>query len=162
MPNSSAKRLNMKWGRLLSKEARVLSQGSPSAGQVSLGAIWFFADSYHPTIILRSYSSVNRRHYTFFQQLRSSLNETLRNKHTNIWNYRENLTSRGKWKVHTHLWFLISSFRRVLNAACNFWFVARRVVFNSRRFGTLCLFHLHRRVDMKSNNPKYYTQHLWL
>jgi hypothetical protein len=30
-----------------------------------------------------------------------------------------------------------------------FWVVPRRVVFNSRRFGTLCLFHLHRRVDMK-------------
>jgi hypothetical protein len=30
-----------------------------------------------------------------------------------------------------------------------FWFVPRRVVFNSRRFGTLCLFHLYRRVDMK-------------
>jgi hypothetical protein len=27
--------------------------------------------------------------------------------------------------------------------------VPRRVVFNSRRFGTLCLFHLDRRVDMK-------------
>jgi hypothetical protein len=30
-----------------------------------------------------------------------------------------------------------------------FWVVSRRVVFNSRRFGTLCLFHLPRRVDMK-------------
>jgi hypothetical protein len=27
--------------------------------------------------------------------------------------------------------------------------VPRRVVFNNRRFGTLCLFHVHRRVDMK-------------
>jgi hypothetical protein len=27
-----------------------------------------------------------------------------------------------------------------------FWVAPRRVVFNSRRFGTLCLFHLHRRV----------------
>jgi hypothetical protein len=27
--------------------------------------------------------------------------------------------------------------------------VLRRVVFNSRRFGTLCLFLLHRQVDMK-------------
>jgi hypothetical protein len=25
-----------------------------------------------------------------------------------------------------------------------FWVVLRRTVFNSRRFGTLCLFHLHR------------------
>jgi hypothetical protein len=48
-----------------------------------------------------------------------------------------------------HLQFLISSFRRVLNVACNFWVVPQHVVFNSRRFGTLCLFHLHRRVDMK-------------
>jgi hypothetical protein len=30
-----------------------------------------------------------------------------------------------------------------------FWFVLRRMVFNIRRFGTLCLFHLHKRVDMK-------------
>jgi hypothetical protein len=30
-----------------------------------------------------------------------------------------------------------------------FWGFPQRVVFNSRRFGTLCLFHLHRRVDMK-------------
>jgi hypothetical protein len=29
-----------------------------------------------------------------------------------------------------------------------FWVVPRRVVFNSRHFGTLCLFHLHRQVDM--------------
>jgi hypothetical protein len=29
-----------------------------------------------------------------------------------------------------------------------FWVVTWRVVFNSRRFGTLCLFHLHRWVDM--------------
>jgi hypothetical protein len=30
-----------------------------------------------------------------------------------------------------------------------FWVVLWRKVFNSRRFGTLCLFHLHRRVDAK-------------
>jgi hypothetical protein len=30
-----------------------------------------------------------------------------------------------------------------------FWVVPWGVVFNSRRFRTLCLFHLHRRVDMK-------------
>jgi hypothetical protein len=29
--------------------------------------------------------------------------------------------------------------------------VLRRMVFNSRRFGTLCLFHLHRRVDIRSD-----------
>jgi hypothetical protein len=59
------------------------------------------------------------------------------------------------------------------------WVDPRRVVFNSRRFGTLCVFHLHRRVDIHSpmkmeqtqcsetsdikhhtpgNNPKDYTQ----
>jgi hypothetical protein len=31
----------------------------------------------------------------------------------------------------------------------NFWVVLRRMVFNNRRFGTLCLFHLHRQVDAK-------------
>jgi hypothetical protein len=31
-----------------------------------------------------------------------------------------------------------------------FWVVCWRLVFNSRRFGTLCLFHVHRRVDIKS------------
>jgi hypothetical protein len=31
-----------------------------------------------------------------------------------------------------------------------FWFVPRRVVFNNRRFGTLCLFHLHRRVNISA------------
>jgi hypothetical protein len=38
-----------------------------------------------------------------------------------------------------------------------FWVIPLRVVFNSRRFGPLCLFNLHRRVDI---NPKDYTQHL--
>jgi hypothetical protein len=33
--------------------------------------------------------------------------------------------------------------------------VPRRVVFNKRRFGTLCLFHPHRRVDMKSFQLAY-------
>jgi type IV secretory pathway VirB3-like protein len=58
--------------------------------------------------------------------------------------------------------------------------VPRRVVFNSRRFGTLCLFHLHTQVDISTcvwrwnghsvpkrrllnttsrNSPKDYTQH---
>jgi hypothetical protein len=47
-----------------------------------------------------------------------------------------------------------------------FWVVLRRMVFNSRRFGTLCLFHLHRRVDASAikhhtpeNNPNGYTRH---
>jgi hypothetical protein len=30
-----------------------------------------------------------------------------------------------------------------------FWVVLRRMVFNSRRFGTLCLLRLHTRVDAK-------------
>jgi hypothetical protein len=58
-----------------------------------------------------------------------------------------------------------------------FWVVPRRVVFNSRRFGTLCLFHLHIHSPMTMEliqssetsairyhtpvkNPKHYTQHL--
>jgi hypothetical protein len=40
------------------------------------------------------------------------------------------------------------------NDALNFWVVPRRVVFNSRRFGTLCLFHLHRRVNMKRDTSR--------
>jgi hypothetical protein len=32
-----------------------------------------------------------------------------------------------------------------------FWVVPRRVAFNIRRFGTLCPFHLHRRVDIHSH-----------
>jgi hypothetical protein len=36
-----------------------------------------------------------------------------------------------------------------------FWVVSRRVVF-SRRFGTLCLFHLHRRVGTKISYPLAY------
>jgi hypothetical protein len=42
-----------------------------------------------------------------------------------------------------------------------FWVVPRRVVFNNRRFGTLCVFHLHRRVDMKCaklEGPKFWRQ----
>jgi hypothetical protein len=67
--------------------------------------------------------------------------------------------------------------KQTLFLACNLWVVPRRVVFNNRRFGTMCVFHLHRRVDMKmeqtqcsetsqiihhtpGNNPKDYTQNL--
>jgi hypothetical protein len=36
-----------------------------------------------------------------------------------------------------------------------FWVVPRYVVFNNRRLGKLCLFHLHRRLDMKCHSvPK--------
>jgi hypothetical protein len=31
---------------------------------------------------------------------------------------------------------------------CFFWVILRRLSFNCRRFGTLCLFHLHRRADV--------------
>jgi hypothetical protein len=37
----------------------------------------------------------------------------------------------------------------ILLSCVTFWVVLRRMVFNSRRFGTMCLFHLHRRVDAK-------------
>jgi hypothetical protein len=83
----------------------------------------------------------------------------------------------------TWVWFLISSFRHVRMLRVIFWVVLRHVVFNGWRFGTLCLFHLHRRVEMNGhihspmkmeptqcsktsaikhhtqiNNPKDYTQ----
>jgi hypothetical protein len=45
------------------------------------------------------------------------------------------------------LLFFISKFRRVLNVF--FWVTLQRLNFICRRFGTLCLFHLHRRVGMK-------------
>jgi hypothetical protein len=32
-----------------------------------------------------------------------------------------------------------------------FWVVLRRMVFNSRRFETQCLFYLHRRVDVNED-----------
>ena len=45
---------------------------------------------------------------------------------------------------------LISNFRRVLNVVCFFfWVIPRRLNFICRRFGTLCLFHLHRQVDVE-------------
>jgi hypothetical protein len=53
-----------------------------------------------------------------------------------------------KTSSHNH-----NLFNNTLNATIltlwrvNFWVVLRRMVFNNRRFGTLCLFHLHRRVD---------------
>jgi len=33
----------------------------------------------------------------------------------------------------------------------SFWVIPRRLNFISRRFGTLCLFHLHRQVGMKND-----------
>jgi hypothetical protein len=41
-----------------------------------------------------------------------------------------------------------------------FWVVPQRVVFNNWRFGTLYLFHLHKRVDM--NCVKLETPKLWI
>ena len=45
--------------------------------------------------------------------------------------------------------FLISTFYRVTVLCTFFWVISRRLNFICRRFGTLCLFHLHRRVGMK-------------
>jgi hypothetical protein len=69
-----------------------------------------------------------------------------------MWNSNHFIFKNTVFKIPRNkisLWLLISSFCRVLNVACNLWVVPRRVVFNSRRFGTLYLFHLHRRVGMK-------------
>jgi hypothetical protein len=41
-----------------------------------------------------------------------------------------------------------------------FWVVPRRVVFNSRRFGTLCLFHLHRPVDTRRETAQKITRNI--
>ena len=46
------------------------------------------------------------------------------------------------------LLFLISKFLRVLNVVFFFWVIPRHLNFMFRRFGTLCLFHLHRQVDV--------------
>jgi hypothetical protein len=54
--------------------------------------------------------------------------------------------------------FLISSFRRVLNVACNILGFPRRVVFNSRRFGTRYLLNFYRRVDIHSPMKMEQTQ----
>jgi hypothetical protein len=45
--------------------------------------------------------------------------------------------------------FLFQAFAMFCMSCVTFWVVLWRMVFNSRRFGTLCLFHLHRRVDVK-------------
>jgi hypothetical protein len=37
-----------------------------------------------------------------------------------------------------------------------FWVIPPRLNFVCRRFGTLCLFHLHRQVGMKNNEDKKY------
>jgi hypothetical protein len=56
----------------------------------------------------------------------------------------------GDQKASVHLMITIQKVTsNVQSVACNFWVVPRRVVFNSRRFETLSLFQLHRRVDMK-------------
>jgi hypothetical protein len=45
-------------------------------------------------------------------------------------------------KVFLHYWITYLS-------CVTFWVVHGRMAFNNRRFGTLCLFHLHRQVDVK-------------
>jgi hypothetical protein len=45
-----------------------------------------------------------------------------------------------------HSFFIL---QYVVTMSCVTFFVVLRMVFNIRRFGTLCLFHLHRRVDAK-------------
>ena len=42
-----------------------------------------------------------------------------------------------------------ANFRRVLNIVCFLLVIPQRLNFIHRRFGTLCLFHLHRQVGMK-------------
>jgi hypothetical protein len=55
--------------------------------------------------------------------------------------------------------------RTLLFSRVIFWVVLLCMVFNSRRFGTLCLFHLHRWVDISTRlwidgeKPKDYTRH---
>ena len=40
--------------------------------------------------------------------------------------------------------------RQLIQLLCDFfWLIPRRLNFICRRFGTLCLFHLHRQVGMK-------------
>jgi hypothetical protein len=41
----------------------------------------------------------------------------------------------------------------------SFWVIPRRLNFLCRRFGTLCLFHLHRQVGMKNNSSYYYSSY---
>jgi hypothetical protein len=48
-----------------------------------------------------------------------------------------------------HIYSLFHAFAVFWMSCVTFWVVLRRVVFNIRRFGTLCLLHLHRRVDAK-------------
>jgi hypothetical protein len=97
------------------------------------------------------------------------------------------------WHAKRQSWceqftFFVGSEGKYSNRNClscvTFWIVLRRMVFNSRHFGTLSLFHLHRQVDakfrihlpmkmeqtqcsetsaikhhMSKNNPESYTRH---
>ena len=51
-------------------------------------------------------------------------------------------------EVSKSVLFLISIFRHVLNVVC---FLLGNLNFMCQCFGTLCLFHLHRRVGMKND-----------
>jgi hypothetical protein len=44
---------------------------------------------------------------------------------------------------------ILFTYNQFCLSCVTFWVVLRRMVFNSRRFGTLCLFHLDRQVDAK-------------
>jgi hypothetical protein len=52
----------------------------------------------------------------------------------------------GHWK-YLAAWFQAFTIFRMLCVI--FWVVHQRMVLNSRCFGTLCPFHLHRRMDAK-------------
>jgi len=54
--------------------------------------------------------------------------------------------------LHLLMWFLYIFLIGKLNIYlyASFWVIPRRLNFICRRFGALCLFHLHRRVGMKN------------
>jgi hypothetical protein len=57
----------------------------------------------------------------------------------------------GPGKGCSASWFIV---------VCFFLVIPRRLNFIRQRFGTLCLFHFHRQVSMKNNNPSYYSSYL--
>jgi hypothetical protein len=60
---------------------------------------------------------------------------------------------------HFHSWF--QTFAMFCTLYCFFWVIPRRLSFNCRRFGTLCLFHLHRRVDVCRITILHTSARLW-
>jgi hypothetical protein len=110
--------------------------------------------------------------------LHCSYPELARGKFIGVWSFFLSLTLLHMTIVRILSWIYLS--------CVTFWVVLRRMVFNSRCFGTLCLLHLHRQVDAKwvsrihspmkmeqtqcsktsaikhhtpENNPKGYTRH---